>query len=247
MEGYDASTYGERMADVYDEWYPFDPDTPAAVDRLAALAGPPPARILELGAGTGRLAVPLAGLGHDVVALDTSPAMLERLAAKPGGERVRAVVGDMADDVPAGPFALVVVAVNTLFNLDDPARLRACLAAVAAALADAGRLVVEAFVPADPPPTGASLEVRSMTADRVVLSVSRSDPADQVAEGQFVELRDGAPVRLRPWRIRWATPAQLDDSAADAGLVLVERWAGWRAEPFDDTSSHHVSVYRRRR
>src|SRR5262245_2054649 len=136
MEGYGPSTYGDRFADVYDEWYPDVSDAAATVARVAALAGGGgPAGVsgvsggagpvLELGAGSGRLAVPLADLGLDVWALDASAAMLDRLAAKPGGDRVHAVVGDMADldlgpEAPAA-FAVVLCAFNTLFNLTDVA------------------------------------------------------------------------------------------------------------------------------
>src|SRR5262245_86190 len=155
MEGYRPSTYGERFADVYDDWYGDVSDVAATVDRVAALAGSGP--VLELGAGSGRLAVPLADRGLDVWALDASPAMLDRLRAKPGGDRVRTVVGDMAeaDLGPGAPrFALVLCAFNTLFNLTDGDAQRRCLARTADLLAPGGQLVVEAFVPPPGPEDG---------------------------------------------------------------------------------------------
>ena len=115
VHGYDASTYGERFADIYDEWYPDDLATGPAVNGLAALAGVGP--VLEMGVGTGRLAVPLAERGLEVWGLDASRAMLERLAAKPGGGRIHAVLGDMGGPLPGGPYGLVFIASNTLFNL----------------------------------------------------------------------------------------------------------------------------------
>ena len=88
---------------------------------------------------------------------------------------------------------------------------------VAAALVAGGRFVVEAFVPPEPDHTGAArrsgvVGVRSLSADRVVLSIDTTDPAAQRSEGQYVEFTEAGGVRLRPWSIRWSTPAQLDAS-----------------------------------
>ena len=106
--------------------------------------------------------------------------------------------------------------------------------------------MIEAFVPDDPPRRGSTVELRSMTAGAVVLSVSVNDPFEQRAEGHFIELVDGGPVRLRPWAIRYSTPAQLDGMAEAVGLTLEARGAGWHDEHFDESSSHHVSMYARR-
>jgi SAM-dependent methyltransferase len=168
--------------------------------------------------------------------------MLERLAAKPGGDRVEAVLGDMAAP-PLGDrrFAVVLVAYNTLFNLVDPADQARCLADAARRLEPGGCLLVEAFVP-EPGRVVASVAPRTIAADRVVLSVSRSDPERQEAQGQYVEITE-AGTRLRPWHIRWSSPAQLDAAAAEAGLVLADRWSDWERAPFDDDSPVHVSRY----
>ena len=126
MEGYEPPSYGEAMADVYDEWYADLTDVGATVAAIARLAAG--GRVLELGIGTGRLAIPLAEAGLDVSGIDVSPAMVARLRAKPGGDRVAVVVGDMAraEDLPPGPFAVVFVAFNTFFGLitaEDQARV----------------------------------------------------------------------------------------------------------------------------
>lgn len=241
MDGYDATTYGERFADVYDDWYGAITDTEACVDALAALAGG--GSVLELGVGTGRLAVPLAARGLAVTGVDASPAMLERLAAKPGGERVDARLGDMAAPPLAAHerFDLAFVAYNTLFNLVDPADQLRCLRAVARALAPGGRLVVEAFVP-DPEVTADAVTPRRVTADHVVLSVSRSVADRQEILGQYVDITE-AGIKLRPWHIRWATIDQLDAMAADAGLALAHRWRRWDATPFDASAETHISTY----
>ena len=210
--------------------------------------------MLELGVGTGRLALPLAERGLSVTGLDASPDMLDRLAAKDPDGRVRAVPGDVArpdgngavgcPPWPDGPFDVVLAAGNLLCNVVDPDAQAAAVAGAAARLRPGGHLVVEAFVPAESPDRRDAVTVRSMTADRVVLSVSRADPEAQRLHGQFVELVHGEPVRLRPWSLRYATPSELDDLAADAGLALAERWGGWRGEPCTDDSDLHVSVYR---
>jgi len=243
VEGYDAATYGDRFADVYDEWY----DDPVATDAaVAALVAGVPAggRVLELGVGTGRLALPLVTAGLDVTGLDASAAMLERLAAKPGGGAVTAVAGDMAGPLPDGPFDLVLVARNTFFNLTTEAAQRACLAEVARILAPDGRLVVEAFVPTDDEGPTSSVDVRRITADRVVLAVDRHDRAAGELWSAFVDISaDG--IRIRPAHVRYLRPADLDALAAEAGLDLVARTAGWDGAPFDDDSPAHVSSYGR--
>lgn len=257
MLGYDASTYGERWADVYDDWYD-DPEEVAAVTAfLRDLAGPPGAAgpLLELGIGTGLLALPLADAGYDVRGIDASPAMLDRLRAKPGSERIAVAADDMArvalpvrptDGPTPPPVTGVYVAANTFFGLPDEATQRRCLHGIARTLAPDGFFAVAAFIPDlhAPPPARGTVGIRSMTADQVVLTADRHDPEAQTISGQFIDI-SGAGVQLRPFHIRYTLPHQLDAMATDAGLVLDQRWAGWRHEPFDADSAMHVSVYRR--
>ena len=150
----------------------------------------------------------------------------------------------MRYDLPDGPFGLAFAAYNTLFNLTDEGAQARCFVDVAERLRPRGRFVVEAFVPDDPPRRGDSVTVRSIAADRVVLSISVADPDHQSAAGQFVELTEAGGVRLRPWSIRYSTPAQLDDYARAAGFTLEQRWESFGRTPFDDESARHVSVYR---
>jgi SAM-dependent methyltransferase len=250
MEGYDATTYGAAFADVYDEWYTGISDVAATVATLLELAGGGP--VLELAVGSGRLAVPLARAGAprgvSVTGIDASAEMLARLHAHDPDGLVAACAGDMVADLPAGPFTLAFVAYNSLFNLTAAGAHAACFAAVAARLTPGGRFVVEAFVP-DTRRDGDHVAVRTLAADRVVLEITRHRAAEQSADGQFVEFA-GAPgaaatVRLRPWSIRYATPAQLDDYAAAAGFVLEQRWEDFTGEPFTADSPRHVSVFRR--
>jgi len=236
---------------VYDGWYSDVTDAEATVERVTALAGDPPGPVLELGAGSGRLALPLAARGLEVWALDASAAMVERLRAKPGAAAVHAVVGNMAElDLGSGAperFAVVLCAYNTLFNLTDTDAQRRCLAGVADVLAPEGRLVVEAFVP---PPGGegeaavSAVEPRHIGLDEVVLTVSRIDPGARTVTGQHVQIREDG-IRLRPFVLHYAGPDQIDALAAEAGLVLVERHAGWRGQPYSLSSDVHVSSYAR--
>lgn len=248
VDGYGPSSYGDAFADVYDDWYHAVSDVDATVARLLELT-PAGGRILELGIGTGRLAIPLAergaAAGVTVEGIDASEAMLERLRAKDPDGRVTTHLGDMVDDLPPGAFDTVFVAYNSIFNLTEADRQAACFAAVARVLTPGGRFAVEAFVPADPPPSGDEVRVRSLEADRVVLSISVHDPAGQRAEGQFVELSTAGGVRMRPWSIRYASPAELDQLAAAAGLVLEHRWHSFDDPTWDDDAERHVSVYRR--
>ena len=253
MEGYEPSTYGDRFADVYDDWYADVTDAVACTERIARLceeAGGGP--VLELGVGSGRLALPLVERGLEVHGIDASPAMVERLRAKPGGDGVRVTVGDMAElhlhEPPAEGFAVVLVAFNTFFNLGTEAAQGRCLARVAQVLAPQGRFVLEAFVPdtAEGDAVDGALTPRHITADEVVLSVSQRDRASQTVTGQHVHITE-AGIRLRPWHLRYATPDQLDEQAASAGLELAWRAAGWKDEPYSDSSATHVSAYRRGR
>ncbi len=243
MDGYTSSTYGDAFADVYDDWYRDVSDVGATVRFLARLAGPA-GSVLELGVGTGRLAIPLAGHVGSVVGIDSSERMLARLAGNDPLGTVRAVRGDMATELPPGPHDVVVCAYNTLFNLLTHDAQQRCIAAVAERLAPTGAFVVEAFVPETPPARDERVAVRALTVDSVVLSVSVHDPERQRLEGQYIEISEAGGVKLRPWAVRWASPAQLDAMAAAAGLELTERWSGFHGETYDADSERHVSVYR---
>ena len=243
MDGYTDSTYGDAFADVYDEWYAGISDVATTVDLLVEIAGAvAPLPVLELGVGTGRLALPLAAKGLTVIGLDSSEAMLARLAANDGAGSVTACVGDMVDDQPPGPFGVVFIAYNTFFNLLTESRQQACFRAVADRLVPGGAFVIEAFVP-EPQP-GSSVVVRSMTIDSVVLSVSTHDESAQTAQGQYISISESGGVRMRPWAIRYATVEQLDAMAAASGFRLDTRWENADRTPFTTDSPRHVSVYR---
>ncbi|MEY2431237.1 MAG: hypothetical protein QOC92_962 [Acidimicrobiaceae bacterium] len=248
MEGYGPASYGDGIADTYDEWYGDRLDTKATVDALLSLADRTGSkRVLELGIGSGRLALPLAARGLDVWGVDASSAMVDRLRNKPGGE-LPVAIGDMEDldlsPLPGGDtarFGLVFVAINTFFNLTTDAAQRRCLRRVRDVLEQDGVFVLEAFVPAVDAPTNAVV-ARTVELDRVILTATQHDPTTQTVRGQHIELRESG-IRLRPWMIRYAPPDELDRMAAGAGLALIERWSDWSGAPFTDGDDAHVSVY----
>ena len=244
MDSYGPETYGERVADLYDDWYQDHLDTEVAVERLAELAGAGP--VLELGVGTGRLALPLAERDLEIHGVDASPAMLDRLRAKAGGERIHLHLGDMAEVAVEDSYALVFVAANTLFLLASQEQQLRCFANVAAHLAAEGVFVVEVFVP-DPARyrDDQQLGVTRVTVDSVLLTASRHDPVGQRIDAQQIQFGPEAGFRLIPGVLRYAWPSELDLMARLAGLRLRERWGGWRREPFTAASTMHVSVYER--
>jgi SAM-dependent methyltransferase len=231
----DPSTYGDRIADVYDDWYGDATDVEGTVATVARFGS----RVLELGIGTGRLALPMIEAGLEVHGVDASPAMVERLRAKPGGADIPVILGDFADVAVDGDFDVALLAFNTLLNLtSDDAQVR-CLTRCAAA---AAVVVVETFVPNEDGPRS-GVEVRDVGPDEVRLSAYKV--ADGVVSGSFVSITE-AGIRLRPWTVRLTTPEELDARASAAGLVVAERWSGWRGEAFDASCDRCVTVYRRR-
>ena len=250
MEGYDERTYGDAFADVYDDWYHGVSDVESTVAALLELAGRGP--VLELGVGTGRLAVPLAEAGRDrgldVVGIDSSPAMLARLRrTRSLAASSTAVLGDMSSTPPRRTVRVRVRGVqhscSTSPTTAAQARCFECGRPIDSL--PGGRFVVEAFVPdesrrARRRRVGAVDRVRSCRA----VDLGRR-PRPPAAEGQFVELTEAGGVRLRPWSIRYATPAQLDGYA---DRRRARRWsiAGSRSEAVRSTSIHRgtSSVYR---
>lgn len=272
-----AAGYGDAFADVYDAWYSDDASQHSSRDTsdnashhvagdvagIVALSRRfDSGDVLELGAGTGRLTLPLARAvaPRRVVAVDASPAMLDRLRTKLGTvddarpldtietgssktDNVTIAIGDMSSDaVPRGPFSLVVVSYNTLFNLPDEGAQRRCFATIAERLTDDGACVIDCFVPVDDPaPLGVSRDVRNGSR---VITAAYTDARHRVVSGITEEHRASGTV-LRPWRVVYASPALLDDMAAAANLRLVERRGGWNGETFGESSSRHISIYAR--
>ncbi|HTL86136.1 MAG TPA: class I SAM-dependent methyltransferase [Acidimicrobiia bacterium] len=238
---YGPETYGERVADVYDTWYK-KLDSPGEVELLEELAAGGP--VLELGIGTGRVALPLAARGTKVHGLDASPAIVEQMRKKPGGEGIAVTIGDMADVPVDGSFSLVFVVFNTLFMLTtQDAQLR-CFRNVAAHLQPGGRFLVHAFVPdLSRVERGENISVREAGLDHVRIDTSTFERNAQIINSTQVRMTEQG-SRFVHAQLRYAFPPELDLMAQLAGLTLENRWATFDKQPFTDESAFAVSVYR---
>jgi SAM-dependent methyltransferase len=222
-ERYDA-TLGERGDPVV---------VAATVDFLAELAGDGP--VLELGIGTGRIALPLAARGVSVHGIDLSPDMVAQLRAKPGGEDIPVTIGDFATARAGEAFSLAYLFFNTINNLTTQDAQVACFENVAAQLEPGGCFVVEAGVP------GAN-GLRVFALSDTHAGIDEYDAATQRLVSHHFSLVDGRwELRSIPFRSVW--PSELDLMARLAGIRLRERWSGWSREPFTSESTRHVSVW----
>ena len=233
--------FGEQAAATYDG--STGVFAPGAVndtaDVLAELAGD--GRALELGIGTGRIALPLASRGVPVHGIDLSRAMVARLRAKPGGEAIGVTIGDIATTRVDGTFSLVYLIFNTIMNLTTQEAQVACFGNAAAHLEPGGCFVIELRVPElRRLPPGQDILPWHVSQERIVYY--SYDVATQAMHGHYVDFADGwGEYRTIPFRYAW--PAELDLMARLAGLRLRERWSGWAREPFTSDSSQHVSVW----
>jgi len=239
MNSYSHDTYGERVAGVYDEWFS-DYDS-HAIDLLAELAQG--GKALELGIGTGRFALPLSAKGVEVEGIDAAAAMVSRLHAKPGGDRLKVTSGNFADVPVDEKFSLIYIVFNTFFALSTQEEQVRCFRNVATHLAPGGCFVMEAFVPDVTRFTGNQVNwATKVTTDEVQLDVGQHDAAMQRVISQKVVITDGS-IKLFPVQIRYCWPSELDLMAQLAGLRLRERWSDWKRQPFTSESGKHISIY----
>ena len=239
--------FDERVAARYDESGETreisDPAVvEATVDLLAELAGS--GRALELGIGTGRIALPLAQRGVEVHGIDLSEAMVAELRAKPGGEDIAVTIGDFAATTVDGSFALAYVVFNTIMNLTTQDAQVACFRNAAAHLESGGCFVVEVMIPdLQRLPPGETFRVFS--GSERYWGIDEYDVANQGLISHHLEL-DGDKVERVSMPFRYAFPAEYDLMAQLAGMTLRERWGGWKREPFTSDSDKHVSVWEKR-
>jgi SAM-dependent methyltransferase len=239
---HDDGSFGEEIAARYDDSdYPeFRPEViSATVDFLVPLAGG--RRALEFAIGTGRIALPLAERGVKVHGIDMSRPMVARLRAKPGGEQIGVTIGDMATTRVDGLFRLVYVVYNSIMNLGSQAAQVACFRNAAAHLESGGKFVVEIMIPElRRLPHGETTLVFDHTGEH--FGFDEYDVAEQSLTSHHFD-RAGDGYRYTPFFGRYAWPSELDLMAGLAGMVLRERWADWRREPFTSESRKHVSVW----
>ncbi len=238
----DDGYFDERVAARYDESSAemFDPEVvDPAVDLLAELARS--GHALELGIGTGRIALPLAQRGVPVHGIELSNAMAAKLRAKPGGEDIDVTIGDFATTTVDGTFSVAYLVFNTILNLTTQAAQVACFQNVSAHLEPGGCFVIEVGVPGlQKLPPGETFRVFHVSHNR--WGFDEYDVANQGLISHHVEIIDGKAERLSiPFRYAW--PSELDLMAQLAGMTLRERWSGWKREPFTSDSDKHISVW----
>jgi SAM-dependent methyltransferase len=234
--------FGERVAERYDadsadlfEQAAVDP----VVSFLAALAGDGDA--LELGIGTGRIALPLSRRGVRVHGIELSPAMAARLRAKPGAEGIGVTIGDFATTRVGRTFRLAYLVFNTIMNLTTQDEQVECFRSVAAQLEPGGCFVIEVMVPElQRLPPGET--IRPFTVSPARLGFDEYDIAAQGVVSHHYRAEGGRlEIFSVPFRYVW--PAELDLMARLAGMTLRERWSGWQRQPFTSDSTSHVSVW----
>jgi len=238
--------FDERIAERYDVTSAdmFEPAVlDPAVSFLADLAGDGAA--LELGIGTGRIALPLSRRGVPVHGIDLSPAMIARLRAKPGADGIRVTIGDFATTRVGGTFRLAYLVYNTIMNLTTQSEQVECFRNVAAQLEQGGCFVIEVGVPG-PPAAPPGETVRAFTVSPTRLGFDEYDVAAQILVSHHYWMVDGRlDVFSAPFRYVW--PSELDLMARLAGMTLRERWSDWDRAPFRSDSTRHVSVWEKPR
>jgi len=242
MDGFDpASSFGPEVARRYDDHA--RGDEAETVEFLADLARG--GRALEFAVGTGRIAIPLSNHGVGVDGIELSEDMVCRLRDKPLGDTIDVTIGDMARaSAPLEKYSLVYLVFNTIYNLltqDDQVR---CFENAARHLTGDGVFVVEAGVPSAWLRRDQFINVEHLATDEVVFDVNRYDSVTQILDENHVSLSSEG-VRLGPISCRLIWPSEMDLMARIAGMRLVNRWGGWRNEPFTAASVRHVSVYSR--
>ena len=229
-----AARYDESAAETFDPAV-VDP----IVDLLAELAGDGSA--LELGIGTGRIALPLALRGVPVHGIELSNAMAARLRAKPGGDNIGITIGDFATTTVDGTFAVAYLVFNTIMNLTTQEAQVACFRNVSAHLEPGGCFVIEtAVTELQRLPPGET--VRAFHVSDTKWGFDEYDVARQGLTSHHFELVDGR-VERQSIPFRYVRAAELDLMAELAGLKLRDRWGGWQREPFTSESDQHVSIW----
>lgn len=234
-----TSRYGDSIAEVYDELHSgprFRPDDTVAFLAELAQGGP----VLEIGVGTGRIALALARVGLEVHGVDVSAAMLDLLRRKDVDAVVTTWHADFLEFDEATRYPLVACLFNTLLEFLSAAQQVDCLCNAARHLTPSGRLVVECFTPL-PYNRNERISVRQVEPERLHVGLGRFDPVTRIGSGHHAVLSNEG-LRLYPYERRELLHTEIDLMARLAGLVLEDRFGDWRKGPFH--ARGHVSVYR---
>ncbi|WP_043628441.1 class I SAM-dependent DNA methyltransferase [Nonomuraea candida] len=238
-----AVAYGPEWSARWEAEFGDQPDTQDAADYLAGLANG--RAVLELGIGTGRLALPLLDRGLAVTGVDNSPWMIEQLRAKPRGDEIHVVEGDFADVKVDGEFGLAFISRFALSALTTQEAQVQCFENVAAHLAPGGFFVVELLAPASGVLENGRAWTSNVKPDAVSLFVSTANHVTQEMRTCHIRLSETEGVQLRPGAVRYVWPSELDLMARIAGMRLHERWSSWDKAPFTTTSTRNITAYRK--
>ena len=229
-----AARYDESEAGMFEPAM-VDP----VVDVLAELAGD--GRALELGIGTGRIALPLTRRGVPVHGIEVSRAMVARLRSKPDGEDIAVTIGDFATTQVEGTFSVAYLVFNTIMNLTTQQAQVTCFQIVAAHLVPGGSFLVECTVPElQRLPPGE--KVRAFDIGDARWGFDQYEVATQGLTSHHFELVGGKVERSSiPFRYVW--PSELDLMAQLAEMTFRDRWSDWDRGPFTNESRKHVSIW----
>ena len=232
------------VAQRYEVLWPhlFDPEVvEPAVRFLADLAGHRHA--LELGIGTGRLALPLSRRGIRVNGIELSSAMVEQLRSQPGSGDIDVTIGDFSTTKATGTFTLAYLVRNTIMNLTTQDAQVECFLNVARHLDPGGFFVIEVIVPPwQRLPPGET--VIPFDVNPTHLGFDEIDVATPTSSSHHYRFVDGETKTFSaPFRNVW--PSELDLMARLAGMALHDRWSDWNREPFTSTSRSHISFWQK--
>lgn len=234
-----ATIYGDKMADTYDELYP--PPSSTQIDFLQSESKEGP--VLELGIGTGRVAIPLSQKGLEVHGIEISPRMIEKLKAKPGADKISVTLGSFVDIKTPPKFSLIFATFNTFFGFVTREDQLKAFKSISNALIPGGKFIMEAIIPNVASfNNGQSLSVKSVSQDEVVLRASKLDSTTQTLIEQKIKITE-AGIKLIPTELRYAFPSELDLMAESADLSLSDRFGWWDKREFKKGASSYISVY----
>jgi SAM-dependent methyltransferase len=232
-----------ELSEIYETLFPFDADAEATVEFLAGLA--PAGRMLELGVGTGRIALPLAARGCDITGVDTSPEMTAILKSKDPENRINIVMGDMADPPVEGAFDVIFMVYNTIAALLSQELQLRCIKSVSRLLTQHGRLVIEAKMPTYAYSSQPVINMTPLSGEdlrSLSFEVIDHDHLRQILQYRHMYLfNDG--VKILPSVHRYVHMSELDLMGRLAGMQLAARYADWQYGELNASSSRHISVY----
>lgn len=231
--------YGEKYAEVYDSLYP--PPSTAMIDFLFEEAGNGP--VLELGIGTGRVALELKKRGVNVHGIEISPKMIEVLKRKKGGKSIPVHLSSFSQIPASTKYSMIFAVFNTFFGLLHVEDQVTCFESISKSLLPGGKLVIEAIVPdLSSFSRNQALSVISVDSNEVVLSASLVNVPEQTLHSQKIYISEKG-IKMFPTAYRFTWPSELDLMGKNANIPLSQRFSNWNRDPYSRHSNVHVSIY----